>query len=85
MALSVTLLPLLQAFVLESHKAEVPQVSLLLWFFIFHMLVMPQNHCCEYSAQADCIELLSRPVNNSCKFCRCKGLQCIIILMDPKN
>ena len=30
MALSVTLLPLLQAFVLKSHKAEVSQVSLLL-------------------------------------------------------
>ena len=32
MALSVTLLPLLQAFILESHKAEVPQISLLLLF-----------------------------------------------------
>ena len=32
MALSVTLLPLLQAFVLKSHKAEVPQISLLLLF-----------------------------------------------------
>ena len=39
MALSVTLLPLLQAFILESHKAEVPQVSLLLLFLFFKCLL----------------------------------------------
>ena len=46
---------------------------------------MPWNHYCEYGAQADCIKLLGRPINNSCKFCCCKGLQYIIIPMDPKN
>lgn len=46
---------------------------------------MPRNRRREYGAQADRIELLGRPVNNSCEFCRRKGLQCIIIPMDPKN
>lgn len=46
---------------------------------------MPRNRRREYGSQADRIELLGRPVDNPCEFCRRKGLQCIIVPMDPNN
>ena len=46
---------------------------------------MPRNRRREYGSQADCIELLGRPVDNPCAFCLQKGLQCIIVPMDPQN
>ena len=48
MALSVTLLPLLQAFVLERHKAEVFQVSAhFSCVFLLLIVIMPKSnpHC----------------------------------------
>lgn len=46
---------------------------------------MPRNRRRECVSQANRIELLGRPVEDPCSFCLRRGLQCIIVSMDPKN